>query len=186
MTKIKLERELTTLEYVVLGFISVEPQSGYSIISTLETGVHRWSASPGAIYPILKRLEQLGLIDGELEIPNEARARKMYRLSEAGYALLDEWLLAPLTNRELLEERDITLLKFLFAEKRLAKEQIVAWLRTYQIGTARYKTARQVVFEVTVPQVTPHQRLIWEATLLELEMQERWIEMALEQLEGNE
>ncbi|CAG0964851.1 hypothetical protein ANRL2_01174 [Anaerolineae bacterium] len=182
MTKIQLERELTTLEYVVLGFISVEPQSGYSIISTLETGVHRWSASPGAIYPILKRLEQLGLIEGKLEIPNEARARKMYQLSQQGAAMLDEWLLAPLTNRELLEERDITLLKFLFAEIRLSKEQIVAWLKAYQEGTARYKAAREAFFDVTVSQATPHQQLIWEATLMDIQMQEQWIEMALERL----
>ncbi len=184
MTKIRLERDLTTLEFVVLGFISVEPQSGYSIISSLETGVHRWSASPGAIYPILKRLEQLGLIEGELEIPNEARARKMYQLSESGAAMLDEWLLAPLSNRELLEERDITLLKFLFAENRLSKTQVIAWLKAYQEGTARYKVAREAFFEVTVSQATPHQRLIWEATLMDIQMQERWIEKALEQIEA--
>jgi DNA-binding PadR family transcriptional regulator len=184
MAKNTADRDLTTLEYVVLGFISVEAQSGYSIISTLEAGVHRWSASPGAIYPILKRLEQIGLIDGVLEMPNEARARKMYRLSDEGSTRLDEWLLAPLNNRELLEERDITLLKFLFLEKRLSHAQIMAWLEAYRAGTAHYKVARQQILDYAVPQVSAHQRLIWESTLMDLEMQERWIEQAITQLSG--
>ncbi|MEJ2364796.1 MAG: PAS domain S-box protein, partial [Deltaproteobacteria bacterium] len=41
-----------------MGLISMEPQSGYSIISTFESGRYRWSGSPGSVYPILKRLEK--------------------------------------------------------------------------------------------------------------------------------
>ena len=55
-------KNLTTLEYVVLGMIGVEPQSGYSLITTFESGIFRWSASPGSIYPTLKRLEQAGFV----------------------------------------------------------------------------------------------------------------------------
>jgi DNA-binding PadR family transcriptional regulator len=59
-------RELTTLEYVVIGLIGYEPQSGYSIVSYFEDRDSSWSASPGSIYPMLKRLEKLGVIDGAL------------------------------------------------------------------------------------------------------------------------
>ncbi len=50
----ELKRELTTLEYMILGLISIEPQSDYSIIGVFESNLYRWSASPGSIYPILK------------------------------------------------------------------------------------------------------------------------------------
>ena len=76
-----LDRELTVLEYMVLGLISIHPQSGYSIIATFESGLYRWSSSPGSVYPILKRLEQQGLLDSELEVVYETRPRKMYNLT---------------------------------------------------------------------------------------------------------
>jgi len=78
-------RELTTLEYVVLGLISLHPQSGYSIINYFSPrGVYSWNASPGTIYPILKRLEKQGIIDGKLELEPMTRQRKTYTLSKSG------------------------------------------------------------------------------------------------------
>src|SRR5262245_34359669 len=86
------KRGLTALEYVVLGLVGMEPQSGYSIVNYFEEGMYSWSASPGSIYPMLKRLEQQGIIDGELIMEHETRPRKIYRLSALGESLLDDWL----------------------------------------------------------------------------------------------
>ncbi|MCI0396295.1 MAG: PadR family transcriptional regulator, partial [Chloroflexi bacterium] len=98
-----LERELTTQEYVVLGMTSAAPQSGYSIMSAFDSSVYRWSASPGAVYPMLKRLERAGLLASELEMIHETRPRKMYRLTPAGKQLLDEWLKSPVDNNDVGE-----------------------------------------------------------------------------------
>ena len=177
-----LERELTTLEYVVLGLISIEPQSGYSIISFLEQGFYRWSASPGSIYPILKRLEKQGVIAGELEAIHETRPRKMYKLTTDGEDLLDEWITMPFTTSELLEDRDIVMLKFLFAERRLPREAVREWLREYEEGTDTYDVSRRPFFDLTHQQASPHQKLILEGIMLELNMQREWIKMARERL----
>src|SRR5574341_75998 len=91
----KMERELSTLEYVVLGLISMEAQSGYTIINYFEDGAYSWSASPGSVYPLLKRLEKGGIIAGELDMTLETRPRKMYVLTPFGEELLDEWLRIP-------------------------------------------------------------------------------------------
>ena len=32
-------RGLTTLEYIILGFLGMKPQSGYDIINNFETGI---------------------------------------------------------------------------------------------------------------------------------------------------
>ncbi|MEO1443748.1 MAG: PadR family transcriptional regulator, partial [Chloroflexota bacterium] len=78
-------RELTTLEYIVLGLISIEPQTGYSIVNYFdEDSYNSWSASPGSVYPMLKRLEKQGMIEGELDIEHETRPRKVYTLTEDG------------------------------------------------------------------------------------------------------
>ncbi len=172
------EKNLTTLEYVVLGMIGVEAQSGYSLITTFESGIFRWSASPGSIYPTLKRLEQAGIIAGRLEMAYETRPRKMYTLTPGGESLLDEWLRAPLTRNEVGEMRDIVLLKFLFAEKRLTRAEVLAWLDDYAKGTEEYRTL-YAMFRQTAPgELSVHQQLLREEALMELDMQRAWIERA--------
>ena len=177
-----LERELTTLEYVVLGLISIEPQSGYSIISFLEQGIYRWSASPGSIYPILKRLEKQGVIAGELEAVHETRPRKMYRLTSIGEDLLDEWITMPFSASELLEDRDVVMLKFLFAEKRFPREAVLDWLSEYEESTNTYDVTRRPFFDLTHQQASPHQKLILDGIMMELNMQREWIKMARQRL----
>ena len=176
------ERDLTTLEHIVLGMIAEEPQSGYSIISALESGTHRWSASPGAIYPILKRLEKQGCIAGELEVIHETRPRKMYRLTPLGEELLDQWLRAPLPWNEVLDERDIVLIKFLFMEKRLSRQEVLTWLDEYERLTEAYDAPRRVFHELLVSGSSLHQQLIHEITLMELNMQRTWIQVARRRL----
>ena len=88
----KQSRELTTLEYTILGLLGMQPQTGYTILSTFESGAYRWSASAGSIYPVLKRLEKQGIVTSKLEVVHEARPRKVYTLLPAGEQLLDDWL----------------------------------------------------------------------------------------------
>src|ERR1700690_3907977 len=102
-------RDLTTLEYVVLGFLAFKPQSGYAMLNNLETGVYRASASTGSVYPVLKRLEKLGLIKSAIEAVYETRPRKVYELLPSGEAALDEWLRRDPTIAEVVEEYDIAM-----------------------------------------------------------------------------
>jgi DNA-binding PadR family transcriptional regulator len=180
----KIERDLTTLEYVVLGLIGVEPQSGYSIITMMESGVHRWSASPGSIYPMLKRLERQGIIMGELDIVYETRPRKIYRLTSTGEALLDGWLRSPVLPASLLEERDVALLKFLFMEKRLSHEEVIAWLDTYEQAIDSYDLARRTFYDMAIQQSSIHQQLILEATMMDLNTQRTWVQIARRRLKN--
>ncbi|MCD4685627.1 MAG: PadR family transcriptional regulator [Anaerolineae bacterium] len=180
----KQARELTTLEQIVLGLISIEPQSGYSIISSLETNTPRWSASPGSIYPILKRLEKQGLIVGELEMVHETRPRKMYTLTPEGEAAVDAWLRGPLTWGEVLDERDVVLIKFLFMEKRLSRAEVITWLDEYERLTDEYDAPRRTFAEALISGSTLHQQLIHEVTLMELNMQRTWIQLARRRLEN--
>lgn len=179
------ERPLSTLEYIVLGLISEAPQSGYSIIATLENGTQRrWTASPGSIYPILKRLEKEKYITGELEQVYETRPRKMYTLAPTGEQAMREWILAPLTWDEVLNDREIVLIKFLFAEKFLARDEVTAWLDRYEEQTTTYDGPKRLFYQTLINASTLHQQLIYELTLLDLNMQRTWIQMARRRLEA--
>ncbi len=177
-----LKRDLTTLEYMVLGLISLEPQSGYSIIGVFESGIYRWSASPGSIYPILKRLENQELLSSELEFIHETRPRKIYSLTAMGEEILDEWLRRPLSKREISVERDIVLRKFLFAENRFTHTEILAWLDHYETETKNQALLDNIPAEAGIDQWSTHHKLVSEAGKMELQMQLEWIQLARERL----
>ncbi len=177
-------RDLTVLEYMVLGLISIQPQSGYSIITTFESGLYRWSPSPGSVYPILKRLEKQDILASELEIIHETRPRKMYSLTPFGEALLDEWLRRSLTVHEVKTEHDIVLKKFLFIENRLTRQEILAWLNNYEQETEAYQMAFEIPSDPDLRNLaTLHHELIAEAIKMEMEMQRQWIKLARRRLE---
>lgn len=182
MTK-KIERELTTLEYLVLGVLSFGPQTGYSIILMFEMDYWRGSTSPGSVYPILKRLEQSGIIEGEVEMVHEARSRKMYQLTNDGEDLLDEWLNAPFDKSDVAEEYNTVLMKFMFAERRFTHEQVMDFLARYERGVDEYMTMLTLSRFPSDEVWSLHQQLILEANLMELNMQRTWIQMARQRLQ---
>lgn len=176
-------RELTTLEYMVLGLMSFEPQSGYSIISTFEADYWRGSTSPGSVYPILKRLEQLDIITGEVEMVHETRARKMYTLTPYGHQLLVDWLKAPIDKQEIAEDHDTILMKFVFAEKCLTPKEILDWLDNYEQALEYYVNLLEINRNPSFVGWSIHQQLLLEATQMELNMQRTWIQMARRRLQ---
>ena len=53
----------TYIDYVMLGIIQQEAQSGYGILKSLkDLSPGNFSSSPGTIYPALKRLKKFGLV----------------------------------------------------------------------------------------------------------------------------
>src|SRR5262249_31497490 len=163
--------DLTLLEYIILGLLSVERQSGYSIIGTLERGIYRWKASPGSIYPALKRLEKHEIISSTLEIVNETRSRKIYELTEQGQHFLDTWLREMPALRGDDEDRDTMLIKFLFAENRLTRDEILAMLDAYERLMAARDEKLRIFYEVAKTVSSVHQKLIYEAVAMERAMQ---------------
>lgn len=182
-------RELTTLEYVVIGLIGYEPQSGYSIVTYFEDRDSSWSASPGSIYPMLKRLEKLGVIVGEIEVEHETRPRKIYHLSPRGDALLDEWLRIVPTVRPFYEEREIAMWRFQMMERRFTLAETLRWLRDYR-DSVRYADAVHKAYDTGIKEaydqvggMSIYRQLAIEAYVLELSAIRSWIDSAIVRLE---
>src|SRR5438477_12299860 len=69
-----------------LLLLAEEPRNGYQIMQEVEErsgGV--WRPSPGSVYPALSQLEDEGLIRAD-----ESDGRKLFALTDAGRALLEE------------------------------------------------------------------------------------------------
>jgi DNA-binding PadR family transcriptional regulator len=185
-----IDRDLTNQEYLVLGLISVAPQSGYTIINYFEDGVYRWSASPGSIYPMLKRMEKYKLIAGQLEMIHETRPRKIYTLAPKGEEVFDNWLRQPPEMPPIGEIREMTLFKFLFMEGRLSKSEVLQWLDNYLEAIRIYDYGRRFYHEGVLAAMKEldhlnlHRQLVMEASIMELNAHRTWIEMARSRVEA--
>jgi PadR family transcriptional regulator, regulatory protein AphA len=124
--------ELSSTAYVILGYLGLRPMSGYEIKSFVDRSSRFfWAASYGQIYPELRRLAEMGLIEGESR-PQGERARTVYRLTGAGRRELRDWLAeAP----HVFELRDEGLLKLFFADAAApgTADEILAAKRRYHL-----------------------------------------------------
>ena len=75
------------LKLLLLALIEQQPRHGYELIRMIEDMFHgQYTPSPGAIYPTLAMLEDMGYASVE----NEAGNRKLYAITDEGRAFLDE------------------------------------------------------------------------------------------------
>ena len=133
------EKRLTTLEYGLLGLIGMSPMTGYDVHKIFATTpLGHFSASPGAIYPALRRLAHSGFLEARLDTSREARPRRIYSLTTVGERALDDWLHQPVTREDLIRGGGAPVLRFSLAQGRLNREEILAYLETYQKVVASY------------------------------------------------
>lgn len=87
-TRDKLIQELRrgTLVLAVLSRLDQE-RYGYDLISRL--GDHGLEIEQGTLYPLLRRLEEQGLLTSEWNVEG-SRPRRYYQISPAGQQLLEE------------------------------------------------------------------------------------------------
>ena len=74
------------LATVVLGLVHGGTDTGYALVKLFETTpMGHYSASPGAIYPALKRLEARGLLKGQAQAANRGRPKRQFELTPEGH-----------------------------------------------------------------------------------------------------
>lgn len=106
---------LSSLSLAILGLLSMHPMSGYDLRRTFTTtAMGRFSASPGAIYPALARLESLKWAKPESTKPSSLRPRKAYTLTAAGRKALMKHLAEPVSREDIIWRLDHLHLRFSF------------------------------------------------------------------------
>ena len=74
------------LKYVILDLLKEQPRHGYEMIRILKERSHGlYEPSPGAIYPTLQLLEEIGHVEGAPE-----DGRKVYTITDEGLRFLME------------------------------------------------------------------------------------------------
>jgi PadR family transcriptional regulator AphA len=83
-------------KYAVLGLLTYGSLSGYDIKRIYAQSLGNfWSESYGAIYPILKRLEEEGLATRAVERQAGKPDRNVYTITDLGRVELHRWLALP-------------------------------------------------------------------------------------------
>jgi DNA-binding PadR family transcriptional regulator len=74
------------IRFAILGMLKEKPRHGYDIIRAMEDlSGGLYSPSPGAIYPTLQALEDQDLVTSSTD-----EGKKVYAITEAGLAFLEE------------------------------------------------------------------------------------------------
>lgn len=74
------------MKYVILKLLRDKPMHGYEVMKALEEHTRGcYKPSPGTVYPTLQWLEDEGLVQSE-----EQEGKKVYAITDAGRAFLDE------------------------------------------------------------------------------------------------
>jgi PadR family transcriptional regulator AphA len=107
-------RPLTPTARAILGFLSLQPRSGYEIRAAAQRSAGLiWGVNDGQLYPQLHDLNERGLIEPAGE-PEGPKSRQRWRLTDDGRSALHEWLRAPAATTVL---RDEGLMKLLFVDQ---------------------------------------------------------------------
>ncbi len=125
-------RDIALLSRAILGVLVENPSSGYDIRRLfVSSPMGSFSDSPGAIYPALARLERGGLIRGRLQ-DRSGRRKKVFHLTAAGTAALQQWLNQPITNDDVVRGLDGLMLRFSFMDQVLGEDSAVKFLTSFQ------------------------------------------------------
>lgn len=132
-----------SLRHTILGFLSIQPLSGYDLKRYFDASVrHFWSADQAAIYRTLADLSAEGLVEHERVAQSTRPDRKVYHLTDPGRAALDAWLATPAPP---VARREPLLVKLFFAG-RLSLGQLEHLLDVeLQSVTAELEGFRQII-----------------------------------------
>lgn len=101
------------LKYAILGLLHYRNMHGYRIKNHIESNFgYMWSVNYGQIYPILKKMQQEGLVSMVEVLQDNAPSKKLYSITPKGREEFARWLASE--PEKLMILRDPFLLRFTF------------------------------------------------------------------------
>ena len=178
--------DVSTLTLAVLGLIAREPCSAYDVRKVFETTpMGHLSASPGAIYPALKRFEDEGWVSGRVANANTLRPKRVYRLTAKGRRVLTERLSQEITRDDVTRNLDDVMLRFVFMDKLLGREQIVDLLNQLRSEMESYLSSLQELLKSIRNELTVCEELSMEHGIAKAKMNIAWAKRAIERLQND-
>jgi DNA-binding PadR family transcriptional regulator len=156
---------VVSLRAAILGFLRLEPTSGYLLRKRFEGSVASfWSVTQSQIYRELHALERDALVVSEREAGEGKPDRLVYSLSKRGAAELDAWLQAPV---EPVQLRHPLLLKLVLAAdvKPQLLDELLASYGASVAATRDTYSARLVMKEIFSLARSKREATLWRLSL---------------------
>jgi DNA-binding PadR family transcriptional regulator len=165
-----------TLRYIILGLLWARPMSGYDIKQAFDRALASyWNAGNSQIYTTLKNLHKGGLVEVEVIVQTARPNRKVYRLTTAGQAELDQWLQEEVPERF---TKDEFLTKLFFCGE-ILDEIALKHLREHRESLRKQLAYMEWVHEQYATRPTRRPRLL-EYQMLVREYKEAVLQAGLE------
>lgn len=171
---------LTTLGLALLALVNAQPRSGYALRKVFEDSpVGRFSSSPGSIYPALKKLESLGLVESR---PGPGVGSELHATRSGRRALL-AWLAVPVTATDYDRDPDLCFLRFAFLDAAADSDLTLRYLESFQSAVKESLSRLRAFLRGSEgAALTLHGRLAVEHGIAAREAALRWARHALETL----
>ncbi len=165
-----------SLAAAILGFLELEPSSGYTLRQRFEGSVGSfWSVTQSQIYRELHQLEADGQVSVKVERGDGKPDRKVYALTPEGRAALAAWRAAP---TEPMQLRHPLLLKFVFSaesDPKALDRVLESYAQSVDAVRAEYQ-ARLKAPEIFELARSDREAAVWE---LSIEHGLAWCELEL-------
>lgn len=180
------------LKYVLLGALSYQPLTGYQLKQFVDQSAkHFWFAQTSQIYRTLDGLEKEGLLHSEIQAQQERPDRRLYVITPAGSADLNDWLIQPMTE---IEPTKDSLLVRLFFSSKLDKETVLMQLRLQrslhqqQLNMFRTDIVEQIRAGMERRPDMKRDGLLWDCARRQGELMEasyiQWLDETIKRIEG--
>ena len=92
------------IQLLILRILHEKPSHGYQIMDELERITsEKYIPEPGAVYTMLRRMEEKGFVTSEWEKKETGADRRVYTLTEVGVKVLKEGLEMVKKRRQLMD-----------------------------------------------------------------------------------
>ncbi len=177
---IRMKYETTTLGHAMLGLLHQQPQSGYDLRKVFETTpMGHYSGSPGAIYPALRRLQERGLIVGEVDRSKTLRPREIFHPTDAGTHEFLSWLARDVCPDDVIWHIDELMLRFAFHSFLENDEATRVFLSDFLEAVKGYLKELQGELKAMPESVPIHGKLALESGVGQYQAYRRWAQKAL-------
>jgi len=165
-----------SVRHALLGLLAQRPRHGYELHAAFEAvvgGEQNWDVKPAQVYSTLSRLAESGLVKEEAIEQGGGPEKRIYGITRAGRAALEEWFAAWVEPEHQRDEFFVKLMLSVAVEGASPRKVIqIQRVRLYQELHA-ITTQRQHAD----PKTELAQMLLLDKTVMHLEADVRWLDM---------
>jgi DNA-binding PadR family transcriptional regulator len=169
--------KVTDLDYSILGLVKQNPLSGYRIRMIFETtALGNFSSSPGTIYPALKRLVKIGLI--EKKVQSKTKSQEIFYITKKGVSALTKWILKPIVKNDITKRIEMILLRIAFMDTLniKTKERKLKFLESFQVSVQNYIVELKDYYSKESSNMPMSGRLAFEHGIESYQLTLKWVQ----------